>query len=105
MSFSIADSGSGDGATRCQASNAGGRIDAATTSTCRSINWAGLSWYAQPNRFASARAVEGGLLPALLEQFRHQPRPAGLMAGADAGASVAVEVLVEEDQVAPVRIA
>src|SRR6266851_1558398 len=45
-----------------------------------------------------------GLLPALLEQLGHEPRPAGLMAGAYAGPIVAVEVLVEEDEVAPVRI-
>src|SRR5262245_29233767 len=32
------------------------------------------------------------------------PRPAGLMARAEAGAVVAVEVLVEQDEIAPVRI-
>src|SRR5207244_13175639 len=46
-----------------------------------------------------------GLFPALLEQLRHAPRPAGLVAGPDPGAVVTVEVFVEEDQVAPVRIA
>jgi len=44
-------------------------------------------------------------LAALLEQFGHEPRPARLVARADAGAVVAVEVLVEEEQVAPVGIA
>src|SRR6266480_1224355 len=31
-------------------------------------------------------------------------RPTGLMAGAQAGAVVAVEILVEQDEIAPVRI-
>src|SRR5580765_5515583 len=34
----------------------------------------------------------------------HQSRPARLMAGADAGAVVAVEILVEKNQITPVRI-
>src|SRR5439155_9780966 len=41
------------------------------------------------------------------EQQRQQPDgagPAGLVAGPDPGAVVAVEVLVEQDQVAPVRV-
>ena len=38
------------------------------------------------------------------EQQRHGAGPAGLVAGADAGAVVAVEVLVEQQQVAPVGI-
>ena len=45
-----------------------------------------------------------GLFPALLQQLRDQASPAGLVAGADARAVVAVEVLVEEDVVPPVRI-
>src|SRR5262249_4494102 len=50
---------------------------------------------------------EGGgrLFPALLQHFCDEPRPAGLVAGPDARPVVAVEVLVEEDQVAPVWIA
>jgi hypothetical protein len=44
-------------------------------------------------------------LAALLQQLGHQARPARLMAGADAGAVVAVEVLVERDEAAPVRVA
>src|SRR5215475_6646684 len=35
---------------------------------------------------------------------RDQPRPAGLVARADAGPDVAVEVLVEEDVIAPQHI-
>src|SRR4051812_5010309 len=44
-------------------------------------------------------------LSALLEQFRHQAGPPGLVVGADARSVVAVEVLVEEEAVAEVRIA
>ena len=58
---------------------------------------------------------EGGLLAAFqallrieraeeLDQLRHQPGPAGLMAGAEPRAVVAVEVFVEQDVVAPVGI-
>ena len=36
--------------------------------------------------------------------FGDQPRPSGLMAGADARAVIAVEVFVEQDEVAPVRV-
>ena len=39
-----------------------------------------------------------------LDQLGHQPGPAGLVAGAEAGAVVAVEVLVEQEVVAPVRV-
>src|SRR5574341_87759 len=42
--------------------------------------------------------------PALLEELGHETRPAGLVAGADPGPVVAVEVLVEEDQVLPVGV-
>src|SRR5262249_13413086 len=34
----------------------------------------------------------------------NKPRPAGLMAGSESGSVITVEVLVEEHQVAPVRI-
>ena len=44
------------------------------------------------------------LFSALLQQLGDQAGPAGLMAGAEPGAVVAVEVFVEQDQVAPVRI-
>ena len=49
-------------------------------------------------------ATDGGSLPILLDQFRHQGGPAGLVAGADAGAVVAVEVFMERDEVAPMGI-
>jgi hypothetical protein len=39
-----------------------------------------------------------------LDQRRDEPRPAGLVRGAQSGAVVAVEVLVEQDEVAPVRV-
>ena len=49
-------------------------------------------------------AAAGGPLRRLTDQRRHQAGPAGLVAGAQAGAVVAVEVLVEEEVVAEVRI-
>src|SRR5262249_33242112 len=45
----------------------------------------------------------GASLPTLLDELGDQPRPA-LMTGADTGALVAVEVLVKQQQIAPVRI-
>src|SRR6266516_5902456 len=41
---------------------------------------------------------------ALLKQLRHHAGPSRLMAGADAAAIVAMKVLVEENQILPVRI-
>ena len=41
----------------------------------------------------------------LLQQARDQRGPAGLMARPAAASRVAVKVLVEEDQIAPVRVA
>ena len=41
---------------------------------------------------------------ALLEKFRYEAGPTGLMACANAGAIVAVKVFVEGDQIAPGRI-
>src|SRR5262245_21679731 len=52
-----------------------------------------------------SRRAAASLRPPLVDQRRHQTGPAGLVAGAEAGAVVAVEVLVKEDQVAPVRVA
>ena len=40
-----------------------------------------------------------------LDQFGHEPRPAGLMAGAESCTIVPVKVLVKEDVIAPVGIA
>src|SRR5256885_14396269 len=40
----------------------------------------------------------------LLKQFRHQSGPSGLMVCAHSGAKVAIEIFVELDQVAPVRV-
>src|ERR1700687_1827969 len=45
------------------------------------------------------------VLAALFNQFCDQAGPAGLMAGAEAGAVVAMKIFVEKDEVAPVRIA
>src|SRR5207249_9209046 len=47
----------------------------------------------------------GWLLAALLEELGDEAGPARLVARADAGAVVAVEVLVEQNDVAPVRVA
>src|SRR6184192_2750339 len=47
----------------------------------------------------------GWLLAALLEELGDEAGPARLVARADAGAVVAVEVLVEQNHVAPVRVA
>src|SRR5205814_2755468 len=44
------------------------------------------------------------LLPGLLEELRDEGRPAGLVTGADAGAVVPVEVLVEEEVIPPMGI-
>ena len=52
----------------------------------------------------SAKTLETLSLSVLLNQFRHQGSPAGLMTGAEAGAVVAVKVFMKRDQVAPVRI-
>src|SRR5581483_103718 len=43
-------------------------------------------------------------LAALLQQLGDDAGPSGLVAGADSAAVIAVEVLIEEDQVLPVRI-
>src|SRR2546422_9064454 len=56
------------------------------------------------SRRCAARFCGARLLPALLQQLCDEPRPAGLVAGPDARTVVAVEVFVEEDQVAPVRV-
>src|SRR5215813_10448213 len=40
----------------------------------------------------------------LVDQLRHQARPAGLMARPQPGAVVAVEILVEQQMIAPVLI-
>src|SRR5437879_467715 len=48
--------------------------------------------------------VRAHLLPGLLQQLGDEARPSRLVTGTNAGAVVAVEVLVEEDEVAPVRI-
>src|SRR5712691_5409081 len=47
----------------------------------------------------------GWLLAALLQELGDEAGPARLVARADAGAVVAVEVLVEQNHVTPVRVA
>ena len=62
----------------------------------------------EPRRRSGLRSTPASCFgvepPEQVEQRRDEPGPAGLVAGAEPGAVVAVEVLVEEDQVAPVRI-
>src|SRR4029077_6716166 len=43
-------------------------------------------------------------LSALLEQFCNDTRPAGLMARSHARPVVSVEIFVEQDQIAPMRV-
>src|SRR5215469_3582426 len=61
-------------------------------------------------------AVKGGCSPAFekglgieapedLDQRRHQPGPSCLVTGADTGAIVAMEILVEQQMIPPVGIA
>src|SRR5215510_3886849 len=59
------------------------------------------------NKLRIKRAGRRRTMPGvnLLNQLGHQPRPSGLMAGAKPRAVVAVEVLKEENQVAPVLVA
>src|SRR5580692_1919461 len=54
---------------------------------------------------AGRKMTPGILFPALLDQFCDEACPAGLVARADARAVVAVKILVEEEQILPVRIA
>ena len=39
-----------------------------------------------------------------MHQVSNERRPAGLVAGADAGSVIAVEILVEQDEVAPMGV-
>src|SRR5215470_4740005 len=55
-----------------------------------------------------AAGFEVGLgieMPEDFDQRRHQPGPAGLVTGADAGAVVAMEIFVEQQVIPPVGIA
>src|SRR5439155_13445341 len=52
---------------------------------------------------ASRNSKGGTLFSALLEEFRDQAGPPGLMAGAQARSAVAVKVFVKQNQVAPMR--
>src|SRR5712692_10107818 len=45
------------------------------------------------------------LFSTLLQQLRDQAGPASLVAGTDAGAVVTMKILVEEDEILPVRVA
>ena len=62
----------------------------------------------EPGKVLVAVAVEGlrhgSCRAGQHQQQRYAASPASLVAGADAGAVVAVEILVEQDQVAPMRV-
>jgi hypothetical protein len=49
--------------------------------------------------------LSSGMAGLLLDELGDQPGPAGLVAGADAGPIVSMEILIERDVVAPVRSA
>ena len=53
---------------------------------------------------ARDRDLNAVLFPALLDQFGHQRGPAGLVAGAQSRAIVSIEILKEQNQIAPERI-
>src|SRR5690348_15627578 len=55
-------------------------------------------------RMASRNCREGTSFSALLEKLGDEAGPAGLMTGAKAGAVVAMEVFIKQNQVAPMRI-
>src|SRR3989442_12315611 len=51
-----------------------------------------------------AREGAASLLPALFDEFGDKRSPTGLMAGSNADARVTLKILVEQKQIAPVRI-
>ena len=55
-----------------------------------------LFFYGNPSRFPWSSHI--------IQQARDQGGPTGLMAGAEAPSGVAVEVLMEKKQVAPMRV-
>src|SRR5271170_2636076 len=57
-----------------------------------------------PARGAGLRTRASALPAPFIDQVRRQRGPAGLVAGAEARAIVTVEMLVEQDGIAPMRI-
>ena len=57
-----------------------------------------------PSGFQLRRPFGSARISTLLQQLGHQGRPAGLMAGAEALAGVAVEIFVEKNEIAPVGV-
>src|SRR5713226_7147667 len=80
--------------TSARARSASKAMAAGSTSSVMGVRWRG-----------SSSASLTKLLAALGEQLGDRARPACLVAGPEARPVVAVEVLVEEQHVAPVRIA
>ncbi len=62
------------------------------------VTRSGIRGYLAPRKLISPTGL-------LLKEFCDEPSPAGLMAGANAGPVVPMKVFIEEDVVAPVRIA
>src|SRR5262249_16126571 len=97
------------GARACRPVAASGRMPARSgwRRPARPRRWpgtAGVTPWSDPFRTRGAGLSRGGRLSPLVDEGGDQSRPARLMGGAQPHARVAVEVLVEEDQVAPVRI-
>src|SRR5437762_12052512 len=57
------------------------------------------------SRTHCSTSSKGTLLSALFEEFRDEAGPSSLMAGSKAGTVVAMEILIEQNQVAPMGIA
>src|SRR5438270_6925605 len=68
----------------------------------RSCRWGCIDKRSRP---AFCKHLPGIQNSVKLNDLGHQSSPAGLMAGAQSGAVVAVEIFVEQDMVAPVGIA
>ncbi len=88
------------------AGGAGGRSAALTAGHCGagSPPTCSLTILASTRPRSVSSSALGVDAPEQVQQRSDQAGPSGLVAGAEAGAVVAVEVLVEQDQVAPVRI-
>src|SRR5829696_9404360 len=71
-----------------------------TSASLRLFLW----WTTERTGLASLQHLFGIERSEELRQLRHEPGPSGLMTRAQPGAVVAVEVLVEEHMIAPVRI-
>src|SRR6478672_2002981 len=76
------------------------------SSASRSPHRSAMNWRGRRlvHRFSTPR-LRATLARDVLDEPNHQSGPSGLMTRAEAAAGVAVEVLVEEHMVAPIRVA